>query len=137
MVSLSEAPRSVPRWPEREDLPKGQVRFVYDRQSDTLFVHFYGEARPASSEPLDNLGDRDYAFLRVDPITDEVVGIQIETFLSYAILQHPDFVEALTIAELHGYNDIEATGLRRWAGERRHGEADAYAFISLVERLGA
>ena len=63
-----------PRWPDLMSLPLDQVRLTYDWPSDTLFVDFYGEARPAASVPLDR-GDRDYIFARVDPETDAVVMI--------------------------------------------------------------
>ena len=78
----------TPRWPDITSLPVEQVRFTYDRPTDTLFVDFYGEARPAASVPLDRR-DRDYVYIRVDRETDAVVGLQIEHFLSYAIEQHP------------------------------------------------
>ena len=136
MAVMSDAPRFAPKWPELESLPKGQVRFTYDRPSDTLYVDFYGKARPASSEPLD-VGDRDYLFVRVDPQTDEVVGVQIESFLAYAVKQHPYFVEVLEVADLHGYDDLEAANLRRWAREQSHELADGYDLISAVGRMGA
>lgn len=136
MAVVSEVPRFVPRWPDLEDLPKGKLRFVYDRLSDTLFVDFYGEARPASSEPLDE-GDRDYLFVRVDPHTDEVVGLQIETFRAYALKRHPYLVEALDIADLQGFSDIEAADIRRWAHEQVHEAMDDLGLIGALERLGA
>ena len=83
MAVASDAQRSAPKWPELNSLPKGAMRFDDDRLSDTLFVNFYGEPRPASSEPI-HVGDHDYLYVRVDPLSSEVVGLQIETFLAYA-----------------------------------------------------
>ena len=134
MAVASDAPRFAPKWPE--NLPPGQVRSTYDRVSDTLFVNFYGEARPASSEPVD-LGGRDYVFVRVDPLTGEVVGLQIESFLAYAVKQHPDWIEALAISDLHGFNDIEAVSLRRRALELAGEHAGAFGLVRDVELMGA
>ena len=89
------------RWPDLTALPLDQMRLTYDRPSDTLFVDFYGEARPAANVPLDR-GDRDYVFARVDPETDAVVGLQIEHFLSYAVEQHPELIDLLGISTLVG-----------------------------------
>jgi hypothetical protein len=90
-----------PMWPDLISLPLGQIRLTYDRPSDTLFVDFFGDARPAASIPLER-GDRDYLYARVDPETDAVVGLQIEHFLSYAIEQHPELVDVLDTATLVG-----------------------------------
>jgi hypothetical protein len=90
-----------PRWPDLVSLTPDRVRLTYDRPTDTLFVDFRGAAVPAASIPLDR-GDRDYLFLRVDPATEEVVGLQIEHFLSYAILQHPELTDTLDAASLIG-----------------------------------
>lgn len=125
-----------PTWPAIERLPEQQIRFSYDRPTDTLFVDFYGRARPASSEPLD-VGDRDYLFVRVDPLTQEVVGLQIEEFLAYAVDRHPAFVAALAIADLDDLDAAEAAELRRWARERARHSVDAHALIASVERLSA
>ncbi len=90
-----------PRWPTRSSLSTQQVRFTYDQPTDTLFVDFYGEARPAASIPLGR-GERDYLFLRIDPTSEAVVGLQIEHFLSYAVKRHPELADALDFAALVG-----------------------------------
>lgn len=134
MAGVSEAPPTAPKWPEH--LPEGQTRFTYDRESDTLFVDFYGEPRPASSEPVD-IGDRDYLYFGVDPLTDEVVGVQVETFLSYAVERHPDFIEALIIADIKGYDDFAARELRQWAKAHTRQQTGAQGLINTMGRLGA
>jgi hypothetical protein len=88
-----------PTWPDPSSLSANQMWFTYDRPTDTLFVDFYGDARPAASVQLDR-GDRDYLFLRVDPETEAVVGLQIEHFLSYAVTQLPELARALDVASL-------------------------------------
>lgn len=89
-----------------------RVRFTYDRPTDTLFTDLFGEARPAASDPVE-LGDRDFVFLRLDVETGDVVGLQIEGFLSYAVDQHPELVDALPEAEVVGLEPEEATRLRQ------------------------
>lgn len=96
--------------PEATSLSPERVRFSYDRPTDTLFVDFMGEAVAAASMPLDR-GDRDFLFLRVDPETEEVVGLQIEHFLSYAVVQHPELLAALATAALIGITREEINQL--------------------------
>lgn len=50
------------------------IKVSYDRSSDVLYVSF-GDARPGIAMELDG-GD----FVRVDPYTDEVVGVTILDF---------------------------------------------------------
>ena len=121
------APVFDPRIPDLKDLRADLLRFVYERATDTMFVDFYGQARPASSEPLDT-GDRDYIFVRVDPKTGEVVGLQIEDFLAYAVEQNPVFTELLGLAELRGVDESEAGELRRRAGR----PADPRSFFAAL-----
>jgi hypothetical protein len=105
------------KWPNLTLLPADQIRLTYDRPSDTLFVDFYGEARPAASVPLDR-GNRDYLYARVDPVTDAVVGLQIERFLSYAIRQHPELVDALDTSTLVGISRDDLDLISRHRSER-------------------
>ncbi|MCC6313918.1 MAG: hypothetical protein IT337_07875 [Thermomicrobiales bacterium] len=102
--------------PELHELPRGGLRFEYDRPSDTMYVDFYGKALPAVSVPVDR-GDRDYLYLRVDPETKRVVGLQIEAFLAYATKQEPYLLAAAFLAQLRGFTDIEIAQLRRAIGE--------------------
>lgn len=119
-----------PTWPDPSSLSANQVRFTYDRPTDTLFVDFYGDTRPAASVPLDR-GDRDYLFLRVDPETDAVVGLQIEHFLSYAVIQLPELARALDVASLVdvGRDDIDRISRIR-SGRTTIGNA-----VTLIEDL--
>ena len=111
-------------------LPLDQVQLTYDRSTDTLFVDFSGEARPAASIPLDR-GDRDYVYLRVDPETDAVVGLQIEHFLSYAIEQHPELGGALDTMTLVGINRDDLDRITRG----RSGRPRARNIATLMEVL--
>jgi len=64
-----------PRRPTTIDPTRVVAR--YDAPSDTLLVHFTGTGRPGVSVPADVVGD---ALWRVDPETDEIVGLQLEGF---------------------------------------------------------
>jgi hypothetical protein len=123
-----------PRWPEFNATSPAQVRFTYDRPTDTLFVDFHGEARPAASIALAR-GDRDYLFLRVDPETEEVVGLQIEHFLSYAVTQHPELIGALDLADLVGINRSEVEQIAS-IHDRRLQRRDQATVLADVLRLG-
>lgn len=115
------------------DLPGNQI-VTYDRWSDTLFVEFYGEGRPAVSVPT-ALGDRDFFYLRVDPETEEIVGVQIEAFLGYAVRFDPTLWKGIPVAKLDGLTEIEAAELRRRARATVHGQADAESFDAGIARL--
>jgi hypothetical protein len=119
-----------PRWPDLTSLPLDQVRLTYDRPSDTFFVDFYGESRPAASVPLDR-GDRDYLYARVDPETDAVVGLQIEHFLSYAIERHPELVDVLETSTLVGIGRDDLDRIAR----RHSGHPRAANIATLLEDL--
>lgn len=91
-----------PRWPDRRAVDPGLLVFNYWHEIDTLMVDFTGQNPPAVSVPLDLGGERGYFFLRLDPVTEEVVGLQIEDFLHYAVHRHPYLLDALDLAMLHG-----------------------------------
>lgn len=127
---------SAPKWPPIRALPLEQVRFAYDRPSNTLFVDFYGEARPAASIPLD-LGDRDYLYLRVDVQSKEVVGLQIESFLTYALRLHPELVDVLGIATLEGIEPDELSELIGDIGLAFESDRDPRSVLELLARFAA
>ena len=91
-----------PRWPDRDSIDPDRVALNYWSEVDTLMIDLFGEALPAVSVPLNLGGDRDYLYLRLNPSTGEVVGFQVEDFLTYAVNQQPFLVEALALARLHG-----------------------------------
>ena len=118
------------RWPDLKSLSFDQVRLTDDRPTDTLFVDFYGEARPAASVPLDR-GDRDYLYARVDPKTAAAVGLQIEHFLSYAIEQHPELGIALDTSSRKGIDRDDLDRMTRG----RPGRPEARDITALMETL--
>ncbi len=114
----------IPAFPDPITVDWKHAWIVYDRVSDQLLVYFGGVAREAVSIAIDT-GDRDYFFARVDPNTGETVGLQIDGLLVYGIVQNPDLVAFLALAELRGYDDMAAANLHRWAQERVNEEIEA------------
>jgi hypothetical protein len=80
------APRRTfrPQWPGRETVDPERVALTYDRPSDTLFIHFSGRPQPAVSVPADARFGMVDIYLRVDSVSEEVVGLQIEGALAAA-----------------------------------------------------
>ena len=102
-----------PRWPVRSAIDPERVRFSYWQEVDTLMVDFTGRNSPAISVPLDLDREHDYLYLRLDPVTEEVVGLQIEDFLNFTIHRHSDFLDMLDLATLHGITPAEIAEFRR------------------------
>jgi hypothetical protein len=85
----------MPTWPDLVDVLREELfRFIYDAPSDTMFIPFYDRTGSAASVPVDQ-GEMDYVFLRVNVETQEVIGFQVEHFLSYAVGQMPELINAL------------------------------------------
>lgn len=125
--------RELHPWLKPVDRLTGSELITYDRLSDTLFVDFYGEGRPAISVPTPD-GDRDFLYLRVDPETSEVVGLQIEAYLGYAVRTDPSFWHGILLAELEGLSEIEAIELRQRARASLQDQADAKSFVAGLAR---
>jgi len=83
--------------PEMPDLssvdPRGIV-LSYHPDADTLIVHLYGRERHAAMVDV-----TDHLLLRVDPRSHEVVGFQIEGFVTTVLPGRPDL---LMLAEAAG-----------------------------------
>lgn len=101
----SEIMSITPVMPRTEDLDSARVAFNYDRESDTLMIHLYGEPQPAISVA----GSGDYLYWRVDPESHEVVGLQYEYFLSHLVYERPEF---LAFADLAGVPAEEIEAIR-------------------------
>ena len=84
----------------------GSVAYSYDAPSDTLMVHFSGAPRAATSVLIDDPFDSVY--VRIDPESNEVVGLQIEGFAIDFVYRHPEMAETLLLADLRGITRDEA-----------------------------
>lgn len=104
-MASDEIIKIVPKPPKDEDLERMSPTLRYNRASDTLMIYLYGAPEAAISV---DAGD-DYTYFRVHPETHEVVGLQIEHFLSELVHEVP---QALVFAELAGISHAEIEALR-------------------------
>ena len=100
-----DRPVPEPKMPRSEDLDPRLMVVSYDDVSDTLMLHFFGQGRPAVSMEV-----RNGFFLRVDPETHQVVGVQVEAFLSRAVIEDPELLE---VAEAAGIPEQTIQRIRR------------------------
>jgi hypothetical protein len=94
-------------------LDPAKTTVSYDRDSDTLMVHFGGRGRPAVSVPSPKPLTRDFVFLRFDPASGELVGVQVEDFLNLFLPEHPETGILVERAELRGITEAELGALLR------------------------
>ena len=105
-----------PRFEDEVDTTKWEVH--YDDEYDTLLVVV--RSRPAISLDLDSM------MLRIDPTTGEILGFEIEDFVSAFVPAHPE----LPALPFTPRKKIE----RKIAGER---EDIIHALIDLIRKLCA
>lgn len=119
--------RFDPIWPDFDEVGPGELTSEYDRIADTLVVRFSGLDRPTVGVVFG-----DYELLRVDPVTEEVVGVELEHFVTAAIYVHPEFLDVLQdIAEL---TPNEVAKIRRRVGNER-GAPDGTGSAGATRRL--
>lgn len=106
------------------------VAFSYDHDSDTMMVHFFGTPRPAVSISIDD--PHDALYVRMDRAADEVVGLQIEGFMTGSILRHADLADTLSIARLRGITRGETEAV---ADQARQHLPQVATLARLLERL--
>jgi hypothetical protein len=112
-----------PILPCSDDIRSGQMVFRYDRDADILSVHFFG-IKPGVMLDID-----DHVLLRIDPVSHEVVGLQIEAYLLAAVFKQP---RLLDLAQAAGIPDDEINSIR----SRMEPEVVAQATIrSLLDDL--
>lgn len=124
-----------PRWPEFGPEHYRSFDVSYWADIDALIARFDRRIRPTVSVPVDR-GDRDVAFLLVDAATEDVVGIQIEDFLSIAVPNAPEIVDILFYAELHGLA-LERVGQLHVAMRPGVDPVKAEAVIETLVKLAA
>jgi len=126
-----------PKWPDLGFvLARNQYTLAYDGVSDTLFIDFYGPGRPAVNVEVER-GDHDYLFQRVDVETEEIVGIQIEDFLAYAVHLDPILLDALDIVELNGIDPNQIRAIKRQHPFSQDRQPTAASFLGLLAKLTA
>ena len=105
---------SVPVRPKQPDLAAIDPQNViaeYDRESDTLIVQFFGRGWPAVL--LHTGGVTDYW---LDPETHEIIGLQVEGYLTHAVYQLPLLLD---MAEFVGISSDEVTPIRQRISRER------------------
>lgn len=85
-----------------------KVVISYDRRSDTLLVHLFGQGRSSISVPVER-----YLYAMVDPESEQSISVRIEGFLSQAVKEHPWEIMLLDYAELRGITPIEVRAMQR------------------------
>ena len=65
-----------------------RLAFSYDRDSDSLLVHFHGRGRAAVSIEV---GDN--AYVRLDRAAGQIVGLHLENFLRALVPRHPELLD--------------------------------------------
>jgi hypothetical protein len=126
-----------PRWPARSAIDAERVTFNYWHEIDTLVVDFTGGNAPAVSVPLDLGDDRHYMYLRLDPTTENVRGLQIEEFLAYAVHRHPALLDTLDLASLHGITAAEISNFHRNLDQVSRKCDVVTAIVNEIEELSA
>ncbi len=90
----------LPQHVERE-----AIRFYFDRVSDTLVIFYhYPPSGPTVNVPIS-----EYEYFRVDAETEEVVGMQVDDLLSYAVYRNWIYLQ---YAALAGVDREEIAALR-------------------------
>jgi hypothetical protein len=100
-----------PRQPDLAAIDPQNVIAEYDRESDTLIVQFFGRGRPAVI--LHTGGVTDYW---LDPETHEIIGLQIEGYLTQAVYQLPLLLD---LAEFVGIGSDEVAQIRQRISRER------------------
>jgi hypothetical protein len=115
---------------EVDEIDLSKLVLSYDRESDTLMVHFHGRGQPGVSRHV-----TDEFMIRLSPDRTKVVGVQIEHFLSLVVPEHPRMLDALDIAELRGITIEEVAQIRRdvATNQKRETIAEVIAEFSPVD----
>lgn len=103
-------PRTVspPRGlPTLDEVDLADVKLSYDRDSDILLIHFTDRGRVGVVDYVS-----DVLAVLVDVETEDMVGLQVEDFLSKVVADNPDRLDLLEVAELRGITPHEVAALR-------------------------
>ena len=124
-----------PRWPKRDEIDLTRVALTYREDVDTLYVDFFGRALPAVSVPVD-FGDIAHGiYLRVDAVTEDVSGLQMEGFLTETAKHYPQLLDALDWAELWGMTREEVVTVTPLRAATPRTLESVSAFFDRVEAL--
>lgn len=91
-----------------QSLDLNRLVISYDRDSDTLMLHFFGRRVPGVSVPID-----DHLLVRLSRDRSTVIGLQIEGFLAHVARERPRLLRALECAELRGISREQVSAITR------------------------
>lgn len=116
------------RWhlPPVESLERRPVSFVYNELADELVVAFTDPPRPAVTMFVN-----DWVAIRVDPETEEVVGIHVADFLREAVREVPLVLELARDLGIEEDDRLVVAGSRSMADPRHRAIVrDVLALVS-------
>jgi hypothetical protein len=92
-VSKSDLEFSVyddPHWPDR--LPEAKtLRLIYGAEADEMVVLFDNDRHHWPAFVFVDTPDYDYAAIKVDGATGDVVGVMVYPLAAYAVEKHPEW----------------------------------------------
>jgi uncharacterized protein YuzE len=89
---------------DTESIKRENVVTRYNELTDTLIIHFFGPERRATLLEMEN-----DVSIRIDMQTHEIVGLQLERFMSVLV---PKIRQWLAVAELLGIDDARINEAR-------------------------
>ncbi len=104
-MAMKEQRPVTPKRPDLDAIDFEKVSFSYDRESDTLILRLFGREPTAVILP-----GNEHVDLWLDPETHEIIGFQIEGYLSHVVREHPRFLD---LAELAGIGPDEIARIRQ------------------------
>ena len=124
MVAIEPIPVS-PKLPDLASVNWRDAEIDYDREADTFTLYIFGRQRPSALHHGTDLVD-----MLVDPTTEEVVGFQIDGYLTHAVYRQPNLLEH---ADLAGIPIEEIEQIRRRIA--RTGQDDEQRKLALAASL--
>jgi hypothetical protein len=115
--------------PNEDELAQAAAEIVYSATLDAVFVYFYGRDRPAVSYVLEN-----HLTALLDPETDHMIGLEIDHFLSEAVLANPALEPFL---ELPGMPARRVREIRRKLDPASRNRATIASLIESIARQGS
>ena len=110
-MAVNDALPVRPKQPDLAAIDPRNVIAEYDRESDMLVVQLFGRGRPAVI--LHTGGVSDYW---LDPETHEIIGLQVEGYLTHAVYQLPLLLD---MAEFVGIPAEEIAAIRQRISRER------------------
>ena len=110
-MAMSDPLPVTPKRPDFATVDPRNVVAEYDRESDTLIVQLFGKGRPAVILHTGKLID-----YWLDPETYDIIGLQVEGYLTHAVEQLPLLLD---LAEFASISSEEVAAVRRRLSRER------------------